>query len=155
MYICGASVHCHSMMNYAIEGINDAVELVGRTLPVQYGWGNLARFHEYLLRGLVLAFDQGNRPVMAPLRLHMARLVDVSMMYLVLDHEFRNRFYRYWTPWVFLNCVQDSIFFAQVGMLNSAPEGRAPVFDEALETTEEFSDGPGAAQELGDDPQDA
>lgn len=56
------------------------------------------------------AAEQG-AALMLPLRLAMAQLMDVTMMYLILNDKFRSAFSTSWMHWLYPNLVQDNLFF--------------------------------------------
>jgi hypothetical protein len=78
----------------------------------------MTRFHSHLQKALTMLYDQGNRSVMLTMRLAMARLVDATMMYLMLNKTFHDSFAGEWkSTALFLNCVSDNIFFRKAGLL--------------------------------------
>lgn len=132
MFICGASVNCRAMMDFATNAIDDTADVMEPLMPTVYQRYDLGRFHEVLREALAMMFDQGDRPVMGTLRLAMARLVDVCMMYLALNPGFKERFEAAWCPSIFLNCVQDNVRFKRLGWLDHPPEGEPSPLEEGV-----------------------
>lgn len=141
MFICAASVNCRTMMNFATNAIDDTTDVVETLMPTVHQRHDLARFHEPLCAALDIMFDQGDRPVMGSMRLAMARLVDVSLMYLALSPDFKERFEATWCPWIFLNCVRDNDRFKKLGWLDPLPEREASPLETAMMAIQEGARG--------------
>jgi hypothetical protein len=118
------------MMQFAVDALNDIADVADNILPTHY-LCDLSRFHEPLRAALVMVFDQGDRPILGILRLALARIVDVSLMYFVLNPGFRAPFMTLWCPYVYFNCVRDNDWFTSREWLEPRFEGELRRFEEA------------------------
>ncbi|KAL2261168.1 hypothetical protein VTK26DRAFT_4621 [Humicola hyalothermophila] len=74
----------------------------------------------HISRAAAAAAERG-AALMLPLRLAMTHLMDVTMMYLMLNEGFRTAFGTGWVPWLYPNMVQDNLFFGWRGWLDPRP----------------------------------
>jgi hypothetical protein len=150
MFICGASVNCHEMMEFATDAVDDATEVIEDLMPTVYNSHDLARFHEPLRVALTMVFDQGDGLEMGSMRLALARLVDVSLMYLVLNPAFKIPFEMAWCPYVIMNCIRDNKLYKRLGWLDAPPEGQESGLDAAMQTIRENADPDSETQDAAD-----
>jgi hypothetical protein len=122
MYICGASVKCKAMMTFATDNIDETTYIIERIIPISCHQPDIRRFHEPLRQALTMLFEQPNSHLMGPMRLAMARLVDVCFLYLILNRGFKTSFESRWMPWLFANCARDNDYFRRVGGLDPQPQ---------------------------------
>jgi hypothetical protein len=127
MYICGASVKCKAMMTFATNNMDETTHVIECIIPTGCYQPDIQRFHEPLRMALTMLFEQPDTRLMGPMRLAMARLVDVCFLYLILNQGFKLSFENYWMPWLYANCVLDNDYFRTVGALDPLP--RAPLME--------------------------
>ncbi|KAK3694324.1 hypothetical protein B0T22DRAFT_487862 [Podospora appendiculata] len=119
MYICGASVNCQSMMNYATNAIDAATEVVGELIPSQYHRDDLICFYKPLTTALAMLYSQGGRgQLIYAMRLAMAKLVDACLLWLLGNQAFRTIFPATWAPALFFECIMDNNYFHRLGLLD-------------------------------------
>jgi len=119
-YICGASVNCSNMMRFAFDRLDDAASILSEYLPQlrhQVSM-NLITLFDPLGFALAMMYEQGSRQLMFPLRQVMARLVDLTMLDLILNPSFKRAFECGWVEFIYPNLVKDNIWFAAVGLLD-------------------------------------
>lgn len=118
-YICGASVNCSNMMRFAFGRLNDAANILSEYLPQirHQASMNLITLFDPLGFALAMMYEQGSRQLMFPLRQVMARLVDLTMLDLILHPSFKHAFECGWVEFIYPNLVRDNIWFANVGLL--------------------------------------
>lgn len=119
-YVAGASVHCPSMMAFAVralEAIREALTPVVLTGLFRDD-PNVHLFHEPLRLALADMYAQADGPLMEPLRLAMARLVDVVLVSLWGNDAFVK--HEMWVEMLFPLCYHDSVRFRQGGLLVGA-----------------------------------
>jgi hypothetical protein len=142
MYISGASVDCRSMMDFATAAMDRITADLTSLIPNVYGDPGLHRLHVPLRQGLELLHSQGNRPNMEAMRLAVARLVDVTLLYLVKNEGFRHAFLHHWCREIYPMCFWDSLRFRRMGLIG---EGMLFVAGEEL-TGEEWLAGVGSEE---------
>ncbi|KAK3335760.1 hypothetical protein B0T19DRAFT_17455 [Cercophora scortea] len=119
MYICGASVNCQSMMKYATDAINAATEIVQQLIPSQYYRSDLICFYQPLTCALAMLYSQhGRGQLMFAMRLAMAKLVDVCLLWLFRNQVFRDFFQATWGPALYFECMMDNHYFHGLGLLD-------------------------------------
>ncbi|KAK0733976.1 hypothetical protein B0T26DRAFT_46780 [Lasiosphaeria miniovina] len=116
-YICGVSVGCPSMINHAVAAIDGATMVLAQFLPGHVDF-DLSRLYQPLEVALITMYDQGDGALMQPLRSAMARLVDVSLMWLVRNHGFYFTFTTRWFPSLYDKLKADNIRFGALGLLD-------------------------------------
>ena len=121
MYIAGLSVDCGSLMEYALEAVNNATAALAQIMPQDYQFLTPA-FWQHLHPALSLMFDQGERPAIIPLRLAMCKLFDATFLYLMMNPAFQQHYMQTWTPYVFNLCCADNVYFAGQGQLGPASQ---------------------------------
>ncbi|KAK3329777.1 hypothetical protein B0H66DRAFT_634910 [Apodospora peruviana] len=126
MYICGASVNCRSMMDFATDAIEDITQTIlsggpqgGHILSSHYcGTHDIFKFTDPFSLALSTLYEQGPNPFMVGMRVAMARLVDVCLMHLIINQSFRKSFLLQWMPALWQNVRNDSSYFAKHGLLD-------------------------------------
>lgn len=120
------------MMLQSTDAIDHAAEQLGlffAHLPPARLRGDrgLAGLYMPLGGALAIMYDQGPtlddtaKPhVMVPLRLAMANLVEGTLMWLLRNHGFRRAFAAGWAGWLYLNIVNDNLYFQRLGVLRTA-----------------------------------
>lgn len=137
MYICGAGVDCHAMSNYAISAMDSITSTLSTLMPAIYKLPGLHRLYNPLSQGLELLHSQGNRPNMFPMRVAVARLVDVTLLYFMKDAGFKSTFKPEWDGEIYPMCFWDSVMFRRMGLIGE-PEPESN--EEAGFVDEEESD---------------
>lgn len=122
MYICGASVDCGLMMQYAIDALHQITGVLEKEVK--------GRVHQDLsslyfpltdaLRQMYGQYRVDN--VVRPLRVAMARLLDCCLVYLMGNEGFRAIFEHQWYPWLWTNLMRDNGVFLETGELGALPQ---------------------------------
>ncbi|KAJ9142164.1 hypothetical protein NKR23_g7391 [Pleurostoma richardsiae] len=115
MYIAGMSVLCRPMMDYALTFIEDATDIIQDELPKLYK-GNIDSLEESIRRGLKIMYEQGNEKYLWSLRVVMAKLMDVCMLYLLLSPGWPTKYVEHWRMLIPL-VKRDNEFFREAKML--------------------------------------
>lgn len=149
MFVCGSSVDCRSMMDFATDGIDETTQVMECLMPTLYQSRSLARFHEPLRDALAILFDQGDRPLALTMRLALACLADVTLMYLVLNPAFRVPYETTWCPWIALNCLRDNARFKAMGWLDPVRDGEVSSVRTAMEMMSIRADAAGDGSKVG------
>lgn len=102
MFICGASVDCTSLKDFTTGAINKTADQLA-PLAHKYKGAMTAEFYDPLTDALGMLFSQGETSVMEPMRLAMARLIDMVIMYLIRNTEFKDKFIEDW-------CLKSDIY---------------------------------------------
>lgn len=123
MYICGASVNCEAMTKFALNAIERTTETLAQIVSVKYLDMGLHRLFVPLGQALELLRFQGNRPNTFPIRLAVARLVDVTLPYLMKNASFRYAFEANWRKELYPMCWTDSVLFRQMGLIGQPHVG--------------------------------
>lgn len=114
-YICGAAVAHQPMQDEAINALYDAalqLHVFFHQTPIYVlRHLSLSTLYKPLALALTIVFEQGPRKNMHPLRVVMAHLCDVSLMWMALNEGFQREMEKEWMPELMLNVVRDSIWF--------------------------------------------
>ncbi|KAK4144927.1 uncharacterized protein C8A04DRAFT_27426 [Dichotomopilus funicola] len=114
-YICGAAVNHQPMQDAAINALYDAALQLHiffhQTPTYVLRHLSLSTLYKPLATALTIVFEQGPRKNMHSLRVVMAHLCDVSLMWMVLNEGFQREMEKEWMPKLMLNVVRDSIWF--------------------------------------------
>jgi hypothetical protein len=118
-YVAGASVDCPSMMAFAVRALE---EIRAALIPVVLTGlfrddPDVHLFHEPLRLALADMYAQSDGSLMEPLRLAMARLVDVVLVSLWGNDAFQVVKHEKWMEKLFPLCYYDSVRFHQSGLL--------------------------------------
>ncbi|KAH8905060.1 hypothetical protein BR93DRAFT_929305 [Coniochaeta sp. PMI_546] len=122
MYLCGASVDCRSMMNFATSAVEQITSVLADIMPAVYKDTGVHRFYIPLTQGLELLHSQGNRTNMFHMRVAMAKLVDVTLLYLMVNEGFKDTFKPHWGREIYPMCFWDSVVFRRMGLIGEADE---------------------------------
>jgi hypothetical protein len=121
MYLAARMVDCQEMMEFALCNIDDSTEMLG-TIIKDHTHSSIERFEEPLRHAIMEMYGASHTTGdIGPLRLAMARLVDVVLMYLWLNPTFKGPLERYWFPQIFWRLAVDNDFFCQRQLLE--PKG--------------------------------
>ncbi|KAH6619501.1 hypothetical protein B0J18DRAFT_246731 [Chaetomium sp. MPI-SDFR-AT-0129] len=114
-YICGAAVDYQPMQDAAVNALYDAAlqlhVFFHQTPTYVLRHLSLSTLYKPLALALTIVFEQGPRKNMHSLRVVMAHLCDVSLMWMVLNEGFQREIEKEWMPKLMLNVVRDSIWF--------------------------------------------
>ncbi|OIW34427.1 hypothetical protein CONLIGDRAFT_626430 [Coniochaeta ligniaria NRRL 30616] len=134
MYLCGASVDCRSMMTFATSAMDQITSALTDIMPAVSKEPGLYRLYIPLRQALELLHSQGNRPNMFPMRVAVARLVDVTMLYLMANKGFMSMFEQQWAKEIYPMSFWDSVLFRRMRLVGE-PDEEAVVDDESDEGT--------------------
>jgi hypothetical protein len=134
MYLCGASVDCRAMKNFATSATDRVTAGLSNLMPSVYRDAGLHRLYIPLRQGLELLRSQGNRPNMFPMRAAMAKLVDVTLLYFMENEGFKYSFEPHWGKEIYPMCFWDSVLFRRMGLIGEDDE-EAVVIDESDQGT--------------------
>lgn len=135
MYLCGASVDCPSMMAFATAAMDRITAVLATVMPAVCRDAGLHRLHIPLRQGLELLRSQGNRPNALAMRVAVARLVDVALLWFMEDEGFRYAFRSHWEREIYPMCFWDSVLFRRMGLIGDPPEEEALLADDSDEGT--------------------
>jgi hypothetical protein len=126
-HIAGASVRCTSMARTALRALHAAARLL-KTFFAQTPRHTLERLDLSPLTGplakaLAMAFEQGPRPALFELRAALAHVVDVGLLWWVVNPGFREVFRAEWMPGLWANVCNDAVYFGRCGVLDGLWEG--------------------------------
>lgn len=119
MYIAGTSVRCRSMMDLAIDNLEDACAIIEKAAP-QLIHIDVESFQEPVRRALLIMYEQPDQWVMRGLRLAMARLVGTFYGFLTLNPRWAACYEADWKV-VHRFIMEDNMYFGQGGCLRSVP----------------------------------
>lgn len=124
-FIAGASVACSAMTAAALAALDTAASrlraffLSQREPATAIAAADLASLYDPLSDALIMAYGQGGaRACVRPLRVALAHLLDVTVLWLVLNPGFREMMGARWTAWVFPHVVRDCAQFGREGVLD-------------------------------------
>jgi hypothetical protein len=124
MYLAAKMVTCKEMMEFALCNLEDSTEFLKTAIKDHTLSSSIAHFEEPLRSAIMEMYNAAESPLdIGPLRLAMARLVDVVLMYLWLNPAFKEPFENHWFPQVFWQLAVDNHFFSKRGLLEPQPEG--------------------------------
>ncbi|KAJ9143616.1 hypothetical protein NKR19_g6774 [Coniochaeta hoffmannii] len=129
MCLCGASVQCHALSRYAIGAIEHITAALEPIMPAICTDPNLDRLYIPVRRALVILDEQGNRDYTFGIRIAVARLVDVTLMYFMRNAGFRSMF-REWMRDIYPMVYWDSVLFAVMGHFDESGSMEAAVRSE-------------------------
>ncbi|KAK4157869.1 hypothetical protein C8A00DRAFT_29254 [Chaetomidium leptoderma] len=123
-YISGSSVNCLSMMQAALDGLDQATFQLKRffeqTPPATLKELDMSGLYIPLTAALFLTYEQGSdNDSMFGLRAALAHLLDVTMMYLSLSPGFVDTMTRYWSSWLLPQTMNDAVYFDEKGLLDN------------------------------------
>jgi len=136
MFICGASVHCRPLMDFATAAIDATTDALESVMPTNH-LRVTRRFWEPLRIALTMIFEQGARPCTVAMRLALAQLVDVALPWLMQNQNFQRELCSSWTLYVFPNCVYDNVYFREKGWLQLMAD-QETTFQEMVEKVAAF-----------------
>ncbi len=114
------SVNCQGLMDKVLANLQTVVDALDSIMPVDH----LALGPEFwhpIHVALTMTFEQGERPLITPLRHRMAQIVDVSLMYLIQNSAFRAEFEPHWSI-ILPQLVIDNDYFLIRNMLGPASQ---------------------------------
>ncbi|KAG7292677.1 hypothetical protein NEMBOFW57_002714 [Staphylotrichum longicolle] len=125
-FIAGASVACSAMTAAALAALDTAASrlrtffLSQRDPATALAAADLAPLYDPLSDALIMAYGQGGgaRACVRPLRVALAHLLDVTVLWLALNPGFREMMGARWTAWVFPHVVRDCAQFGREGVLD-------------------------------------
>ncbi|KAH8891890.1 hypothetical protein GQ53DRAFT_764835 [Thozetella sp. PMI_491] len=126
-FISGMSVDCKGLMEKAMENLQLAVDSLVNIMPVEYAQLTPVFWHPIYL-ALIATFEQGHRLALSPLRHRMAQIIDVCLMYLIMNRDFRAQFNPSWAI-LLPQLVIDNLHFREFGLLGPAsqPQSRLDI----------------------------
>lgn len=140
MYLCGASVDCPSMMAFATSAMDRITSVLATVMPAVYRDAGLHRLHIPLRQGLELLRSQGNRPNAFAMRVAVARLVDVTLLWFMENEGFGYAFRSHWEREIYPMCFWDSVLFRRMGLIGEPLEEEVLPPDDAEALLAEDSD---------------
>lgn len=135
------------MMNFATSAVEQITSVLADIMPAVYKDTGVHRFYIPLTQGLELLHSQGNRVNMFAMRVAMAKLVDVTLLYLMVNEGFKDTFKPHWGREIYPMCFWDSVVFRRMGLIGEADEDAVM----AVESDEGTVVGEGEKGELEDD----
>jgi hypothetical protein len=110
MYLCGAAVDCASLKKYAIAALENITAVLARIVPTMCHDPGLHRLYDPVRRSMKLLLNHGNVQYAFDIRLAIARLVDVTLMFFLKNRRFRV-IYPEWVREVYFIMTTDSVLF--------------------------------------------
>jgi hypothetical protein len=121
-HIAGASVQCASMAHTALQALHAAALRIktffAQTPPRTLERLDLSALTGPLAKALAMAFEQGPRPALFELRAALSHVVDVGLLWWVVNPGFREVFRDEWMPGLWANVCNDAVFFGRCGVLD-------------------------------------
>ncbi|KAL2019819.1 hypothetical protein VTK56DRAFT_9170 [Thermocarpiscus australiensis] len=121
MYVAGASIDYPHLMDESADVVEEAADtfkvLLRAMTRRELEEADLSQLYLPLREALILMYVEGHHPVMTGMRLAMAKLIDLTLMYMILNPGFREELDTHWCPWIYQNILNDNLFFSRQGLL--------------------------------------
>ncbi|KAK3393228.1 hypothetical protein B0H63DRAFT_516425 [Podospora didyma] len=125
-YICGITWEIQPMMDFALKALRETTEILKAVFPASldgdlFYTTDLSGLYHPLATAQLMVFHQGFITPNIPLRLAMAKLIDVCIMYLVMNPGFLADFENQWMPSIWEEILLDHNYFRERGELDPLP----------------------------------
>ena len=123
-YLCGASIGSTRHKEFALRAMREIIRVITRLMPRMFRDPSLHLMWIPMKQALQMVFKQQRNDIVKPIRIEMARLMDVCMMYLCGNRGFEPIFRTEWEAGkIYGEVAFDNFAFRHMGFIGWGYDG--------------------------------